>query len=115
MWLSDVGQGCNVAIEDAEALGYLFRDVTLAASTTAGEPTAAITERLALFQALRMKRAHLIQFSSRQAGGVLKGEEKERAGAFDRLAFGKLIYGYSGCEAAYKAYLAENKEPTGIL
>jgi 2-polyprenyl-6-methoxyphenol hydroxylase-like FAD-dependent oxidoreductase len=23
----DAGQGCNMAIKDAEALGYLFRDI----------------------------------------------------------------------------------------
>jgi len=56
---------------------------------------------------LRIKRAHLVQFASRQAGGVLKGEAKARAGEFDRVAFGKMIYGYTGFEAAYKAHLAE--------
>ena len=56
-----------------------------------------------------MKRAHLVQFTSRQAGGLLKAEQKEKAGEFDRAAFGKMIYGYTGCEPAYKAYLAEGK------
>ena len=54
-----------------------------------------------------MKRAHLVQFTSRQAGGLLKGEAKEKAGKFDRAAFGKMIYGYTGFEAAYKAHLDE--------
>jgi len=53
-----------------------------------------------------MKRAHLVQFTSRQAGGLLKGEAKEKAGEFDRAAFAKMIYGYTGFEDAYKAHLA---------
>lgn len=94
----DVGQGCNIAIEDAEALGFLFRDVT---------GPAAVAERLALFEKLRMARAHHVQFSSRQIGGVLRGGQKElNAGEFDRVAFAKMTYGYGGAEAAYKAYLA---------
>jgi len=56
-----------------------------------------------------MKRAHLVQFVSRHAGGLLKGESKEKAGEFDRAAFGKLIYGYTGFEEVYKTYLAEVK------
>jgi hypothetical protein len=56
-----------------------------------------------------MKRAHIVQFTSRHAGGLLKGELKEQAGKFDRAAFGKMIYGYTGFEAVYKAHLAEMK------
>jgi hypothetical protein len=40
---------------------------------------------------------------------LLKGELKEKAGEFDRAAFGKTIYGYTGFEGVYKAYLAETK------
>jgi len=101
-----IGQGCNIAIEDSEALGYLFRGTTLPTSTSTNVPAPEITNRLAIFQSLRMKRAHLVQFTSRQAGGLLKGEAKEKAGEFDRAAFAKMIYGYTGFEDAYKAHLA---------
>jgi salicylate hydroxylase len=67
----DVGQGCNIAIEDAEALGYFFRDVSNGTQ---------LTEALESFETLRVPRAHLVQFSSRQAGGLLRGEDKDRAG-----------------------------------
>lgn len=105
---SDIGQGCNIAIEDAEALGYLFRDVSISAPSELPDPE--ITSKLEIFQALRTKRAHIVQFASRHAGGMLKGEIKEKAGEFDRAAFSKMIYGYSGFEAVYKAYLAEKEK-----
>jgi len=102
-----IGQGCNISLEDAEALGYLFRDIALPGSSSTNAPAPEIVRQLAIFQSLRMKRTHLVQFASRQAGGLLKDEAKEKAGEFDREAFGKMIYGYSGFEAAYRAYLAE--------
>ena len=106
----DVGQGCNIAIEDAEALGFLFKGVTVPTALSTESQLSEISKKLEIFQALRLKRVHLVQFSSRQLGGVLKGEDKEKAGVFDRAAFGKLIYGYSGFEPVYKAFLAEQGE-----
>jgi salicylate hydroxylase len=107
--LPDIGQGCNVAIEDAEAIGFLFRDVTLPTSSSTYAPAPGIIKQLEMFQALRMQRAHFVQFASRHAGGLLKGELKEKAGEFDRAAFGRVIYGYTGFEDVYKAHLAEKK------
>jgi salicylate hydroxylase len=106
----DLGQGCNIAIEDAEALGYLFRDIMLPASySTNGAPAPEITKQLAIFQSVRMKRAHLIQGMSRQAARMQKGEVKEMAGESDRAAFRNAIYSYTGFKAAYKAHLDEEK------
>jgi salicylate hydroxylase len=98
-----------MAIEDAEALGFLFKDMKLLTSSSASAPAPEITKRLALFESLRKKRAHHVQFKSRHIGGLLKGELKEEAGEYDdaaREAFGKMIYGYTGFEAVYKAHLA---------
>lgn len=105
----DVGQGCNIAIEDAEALGFLFKGVTVPTTSSIESQISEITEKLEIFQALRVKRAHLVQLTSRQRGGLLKGEEKEKAAKFDGAAFGRLIYGYSGFEPVYKAFLAEQE------
>ena len=100
-----MGQGCNIAIEDAEALGVLFKGVTVPTALSTENLIPEISKKLQIFQTLRIKRAHLVQFSSRHLGGLLKGEEKEKAGVFDRAAFGRLIYGYSGFDAVYKAFL----------
>jgi salicylate hydroxylase len=101
-----------MAIEDAEALGYLFRDMTLPISASASASASEITKQLAIFQSLRMKRAHYVQFKSRHIGNLLKGKLKEEAGEYDsaaRGAFAKALYGYTGFEAVYKAHLAEGK------
>jgi salicylate hydroxylase len=100
-----VGQGCNIAIEDAEGLGYLFRDISIPVSSSTDAPAPEITKQLSIFQSLRIKRAHLVQFASRQGGGLLKKDK----GDFDGSAFSKLIYGYTGFEAVYKAHLAEGE------
>ena len=98
---ADVGQGCNIAIEDAEALGFVFRGVS---------GPGAVAERLALFEELRMARAHHVQFSSRQLGGVLSDDQKKtNPGPFDRAAFAQTMYGYKGAEAAYQTLLAAQK------
>jgi salicylate hydroxylase len=102
----DVGQGCNIAIEDAEGLGYLFRDISIPVSSSTNAPAPEITKQLSIFQSLRIKRAHLVQFASRQGGNLLKDEAKDK-GEPDLSAFSKLIYSYTGFEAAYKAHLAE--------
>jgi len=96
-------------IEDAEALGYLLRDIRLPIPSSTSAPSPEITKRLALFQSLRMDRTHIVQFTSRQLGGLLEGEVKEKAGEYDRAAFHKRIFGYAGFEAVYKAHLAEGK------
>jgi salicylate hydroxylase len=103
-----VGQGCSIAIEDAEGLAYLFRDITIQVSSClTNAPAPEVTSQLAIFQSLRIKRAHLVQFAARQAGGLLTSEMKEKLGNFDGKNFSRLIYSYAGFEAAYKAHLAE--------
>lgn len=52
-----------------------------------------------------MKRAHLVQFASRQNGELLK----DKADSFDPAAFSSLIYGYTGFEDAYKAHLEHER------
>jgi salicylate hydroxylase len=99
-----------MAIEDAEALGYLFRDIKLPISSSASAPSPEITKQLEIFQSLRMDRTQSVQFTSRQLGGLLEGEAKENAGEYDRAAFHKRTFGYPGFEAVYKAYLAEGKQ-----
>jgi len=103
------GQGCNIAIEDAEGLGYLFKDITIPISSSPSAPAPEITKQLSIFQSLRIERAHFVQFTSRQSGGLLTGEMKAKAGDFDGKAFSRLIYSYGGFEAAYKAYLLEEE------
>jgi salicylate hydroxylase len=98
-----------MAIEDAEALGYLFRDIRLPMSSSASAPFPEITKLLATFQSLRMDRTHIVQFTSRQLGGLLEGELREKAGEYDRAAFHKRIFGYTGFEAVYKAHSDEGK------
>ena len=96
-----------MAIEDAEALGYLFRDVRLPILLSMHAPSPEITKRLAIFQSLRMDRTQIVQVTSCQLGGLLEGEVKEKAGEYDCAAFYKRIIGYAGFEAVYEAYLAE--------
>lgn len=96
----DVGQGCNIAIEDAEALSFFLRDATGLED---------VNLRLKNFERLRIGRAHHVQFSSRQVGGILRGPQKENAGEFDRVAFARTIYSYEGAEEAQKAQLVEQK------
>jgi salicylate hydroxylase len=67
----DFGQGCNIAIEDGEALGYFLRDLTSVAQIPAA---------LESFEAIRIPRAHMVQFASRQVGGLLSEEERKKAG-----------------------------------
>ncbi|KAF7369122.1 FAD/NAD(P)-binding domain-containing protein [Mycena venus] len=88
------GTGCNTAIEDGEALGYFFRDITSAAQIPAA---------LQSFKALRMPRAHIIQFASRHVGERLSEEERENAGQFDLKAFVAKTSGYTSAEDAWKA------------
>ncbi|KAJ7166349.1 hypothetical protein C8R43DRAFT_985591 [Mycena crocata] len=78
------GQGCNIAIEDGEALGYFLTDL----SSPAQIPAA-----LESFQAIRVPRAHMVQFASRQVGGLLSEEERKKAGPFNSNAFMAEVYG----------------------
>ncbi|KAJ7880429.1 hypothetical protein B0H13DRAFT_1630400 [Mycena leptocephala] len=67
------GAGSNTAIEDVDALGYFLRDLASTAQTSAA---------LESFKAIRMPRAHTIQFASRQVGGRLSEEERKKSGPY---------------------------------
>ncbi|KAJ7877024.1 hypothetical protein B0H13DRAFT_2054489 [Mycena leptocephala] len=88
------GQGCNIAIEDGEALGYFLRDLTSVAQIPAA---------LESFEAIRIPRAHMVQFASRQVGGLLSEEERKKAGQFDSQAFMTKVYGYKSAKDTWEA------------
>lgn len=71
-WLTRIG---GIAIEDATSLVALLR---------AGTPKSEIPERLALYEKIRMNRAHRVQQYTRIAGEDLVGEKKE---AFNVIEF----------------------------
>jgi len=100
-----IGQGCNIAIEDAEALGYFFRDVSTQAQ---------LNGALDSFESLRVPRAHMLQFSSRQAGGLLREEDKVKAGKFDPHAFRAKVYSYPGAEEAWKSMQTPTTDQTQV-
>lgn len=66
----DFGQGCNIAIEDGEALDYFLRDVTSAAQIPAA---------LEDFETIRIPRAPMVQFAIRQVGRLPNEEERKKA------------------------------------
>lgn len=86
------GQGCNITIEDAEALGYLLRD--------AGPGD--VAARLEQFVGLRRERAQFVSRRSREMGNILSEEEKKLEPIGQEM-FSKVIHVYQGAEAALKA------------
>ena len=62
------GQGSNMAMEDAGALGYLFRSIS--------DP-AAVEKQLPLFELVRKDRASRVQVMSKVRAGREKDVEKE--------------------------------------
>ena len=62
------GQGSNMAMEDAGALGYLFRSIS--------DPTA-VEKQLPLFELVRKDRASRVQILSKVRAGREKDVEKE--------------------------------------
>ena len=62
------GQGSNMAMEDAGALGYLFRSIS--------DPTA-VEKQLRLFELVRKDRASRVQILSKVRAGREKDVEKE--------------------------------------
>lgn len=71
------------AVEDAEALGFLLRDVKKGDS-------AGIAHAFTTFETLRKSRATYIQLTSRMAGGMLTGDEAAAIGPFDPAEFSKV-------------------------
>ena len=62
------GQGSNMAMEDAGALGYLFRSIC--------DPTA-VEKQLRLFELVRKDRASRVQILSKVRAGRERDVEKE--------------------------------------
>ncbi|KAJ7681486.1 hypothetical protein B0H17DRAFT_1076108 [Mycena rosella] len=91
------GQGCNIAIEDGEAIGYFIRNLASPAQ---------IPIALESFESIRVPRAHMVQFSSRQAGGLLSPEEQKKAGQFNSNAFMAEVYGYTSAKDAWEKFKA---------
>ena len=75
------GQGSNLAMEDAGALGHLLRDV---------HDPAAVEKRLALFELVRKDRASRTQIMSKVRVGREKDVEQELQKYADPPGSGKL-------------------------
>ncbi|KAJ7637939.1 hypothetical protein DFH06DRAFT_1218171 [Mycena polygramma] len=88
------GQGCNIAIEDGEALGYFLANLASADQIPAA---------LESFETIRVPRAHGVQLASRQVGGLLSEEEFNKAGQFDYGAFVGKLYGYTSAKDTWEA------------
>ncbi|KAJ7037696.1 hypothetical protein C8F04DRAFT_1256575 [Mycena alexandri] len=90
---ADFGQGCNIAIEDGEALGYFLQNLESAAQLPAA---------IESFESIRIPRAHMVQFASRQVGGLLTEEERKKAVPFDSAAFMTKVYGYTSAKDTWE-------------
>ncbi|KAF7329309.1 FAD/NAD(P)-binding domain-containing protein [Mycena kentingensis (nom. inval.)] len=88
------GQGCNIAIEDGEALGYFLSSVSSPEE---------IATALESFEKIRIPRAHMVQFASRQVANTLPEEEKRDAPPFDSAAFMTKVYGYKSAKVEVEA------------
>lgn len=93
---TDTGHGANMAMEDGEALGFVFQDISSLPLETPEQLTSAIQERFETFLSIRLKRARYVQISARQAGGIAKPEE----GRFNPQAFSRTMHPYRGAAAA---------------
>ncbi|PWN40304.1 FAD/NAD(P)-binding domain-containing protein [Ceraceosorus guamensis] len=98
-----LGQGVNIAIEDAEALHYFM-------SRSDGS-TKSLKLAMEQYAALRAPRVHRIQWRNLQAAGLLSEDEKAKHGPIDRQEFGKETYAYQGAE---KELLKRNKEEISV-
>ncbi|KAI1635402.1 hypothetical protein F4809DRAFT_453525 [Biscogniauxia mediterranea] len=85
------GQGCNVTIEDAEALGHLLRDAS-------PEDIPAVLKK---FMSLRKDRVDLVARRSRQLGNIQSEEDKAKD-PISGEEFAKAMYGYQGVEQFLK-------------
>ncbi|KAI2629530.1 FAD/NAD(P)-binding domain-containing protein [Hypoxylon sp. NC1633] len=87
------GQGCNITIEDAEALGYLLRDV---------ESPDAIPAVLRQFVSLRKDRVGFVKRRSRELGHKPTDEDQAKE-PITNEEFARKIYTYQGAEQALRA------------
>ncbi|KAJ7644518.1 hypothetical protein FB45DRAFT_898105 [Roridomyces roridus] len=85
------GQGCNIAIEDGEALAFFLRSLPSSSEEH-------IRQALHSFAELRIPRAHMVQFASRQRVGLLTEEEKKERPQFDSGGVMDKIYAYKSAK-----------------
>jgi salicylate hydroxylase len=86
------GQGCNITIEDAEALAYLLKD--------AG-PSDDLTTTLEKFTSLRRDRARFVLRRSREMGNI-QSEEYKKLEPISPEKFSVVMHSYQGAEHALK-------------
>ncbi|KAI1077850.1 FAD/NAD(P)-binding domain-containing protein [Whalleya microplaca] len=84
------GQGCNVTIEDAEALGYLLQNV---------DTPDAIPAVFDKFVSLRKDRVAFVLRRSRELGNIQTEEDKTKE-PITNEEFARTIYTYQGAEKA---------------
>ncbi|KAI1759193.1 FAD/NAD(P)-binding domain-containing protein [Hypoxylon sp. FL1150] len=87
------GQGSNITIEDAEALGYLLRDV---------ESPEAILPALQKFMVLRKARVDYVARRSRELGNIRTENDKTKE-PITSEEFAREVYTYQGAEQALRA------------
>ncbi|KAK6208079.1 hypothetical protein LQW54_007125 [Pestalotiopsis sp. IQ-011] len=94
------GQGCNITIEDAEALGFVLRNV---------DSPEALPDALEQFVKLRKERAQYVARRSRELGNV-QSDDDNSYGPIGPESFAKVIYSYRGAEAAANELLNKKSE-----
>ncbi|XXG94859.1 hypothetical protein Hte_001118 [Hypoxylon texense] len=87
------GQGSNITIEDAEALGYLLRDI---------QSPEAIPTALQKFMLLRKDRVDYVARRSRELGNIRTEDDKTKE-PITSEGFAKEIYTYQGVEQALRS------------
>ncbi|KAE9373163.1 FAD/NAD(P)-binding domain-containing protein [Stipitochalara longipes BDJ] len=87
------GHGCNLTIEDAEALAYLLKDAA---------PSDNLTATLEKFATLRRERARFVLRRSREMGNI-QSEEDKKLEPISPAKFSMVMHSYQGVEHALKA------------
>ena len=86
------GHGCNITIEDAEALAYLLKDA---------KPSDDLTPTLEKFTSLRRERACFVLQRSREMGNILS-EEQKKLEPIGPQKFAMVMHSYQGVEHVLK-------------
>jgi len=86
------GHGCNLTIEDAEALAYLLKDA---------KPSDDLKPILEKFTSLRLERARFVLRRSREMGNI-QSEEDKKLEPISPAEFSRVMHSYQGVEHALK-------------
>ncbi|PMD41750.1 FAD/NAD(P)-binding domain-containing protein [Hyaloscypha variabilis F] len=86
------GHGCNLTIEDAEALAYLLKDA---------KPSDDLKPILEKFTSLRRERARFVLRRSREMGNI-QSEEDKKLEPISPAEFSRVMHSYQGVEHALK-------------